>query len=151
MYIERRSEDSPEYKFAFGRSDLYRVYKGIAAVTRYSAFRHPVAGFAAEDKVWVRPLEDYEVDFDSAKRLLTVDIDDGGDIYINLNTKAGQDEQKLQFNYYDVEELCDRPTQFLDRGIRQIRIDSLYSVAGCMRDFNLLDRTDVNQDYLLDC
>jgi len=150
MYVERRHEDDPEYKFAFGRGDLYRIYKGLVSVKRYSEFKHPVAGFAPEDKVWVRPLPDHVVECDPAERYLTVDIDDGGDIYFNVNQGAGSGETSRQFNTFDVEELCDRPTQFLARGIRQIRIDSLYAISEHMYEFHNAELLGMHLDYLLD-
>ncbi len=105
--------------------DIFRVLSGQFSVQRYQEFKHPAYGFAFEDKFWIMPLSQEDVDEDINHRKIKVNMDSGGDIYLYLNERVGRFAQPYKTDNFKITEICDQPEQFTERGLRVIRMVGL--------------------------
>jgi hypothetical protein len=137
--LVRRYQESPQYHLELHRPDIYALYEGQATVMRHVELGRSIHGFALEDKVWVRPRDNLEVEVDPRRRLVTTEIDDGGDVYFNLNLRAG-DGMGWEPHEQGVADICDRPDGFIERGIGSLIIWNLGALHTLRSDYDALKR-----------
>jgi hypothetical protein len=115
-------------------ADIESILQGHFTVKRNGEFSSPPWGFDLDDKVWIRPLEDHELEVSGERRLVQLSMDSGGDVNFSFHHDAGMRKEPRRSDMLPVVSLSSEPKRFTERGVTKIQIIGLAAIEAYKRN-----------------